>query len=278
MPRIATAFGVLACAGLISMPVSTGQLDATPATPQYTALVTPRFELTYLRGRLLLDGHTRSTPHERRLTDVARHWFGEPSTSFRPLGVVPDYWSRSTVELVAAIAGTQSSTAILTDSRLMIRGVATDGWQQQLESLRSALPNSIELSVKVTPHDATIDIENLCERSMGAFTHGPVNFEESGTRFRHSAYPVLDGVVALADACRSSKIAITGHSDSSGDEASNVELSRLRAQAVAGYIAQRGIEEDRLIVSGAGSAVPVVDNGTRYGRSLNRRIDIRLRP
>lgn len=278
MRRIATACGVLVCASLISLPIGTGHPDTPPATPRYSALVTPRFELSYLRGRLHLDGHTRSSRHERRLTNAALHSLGEPATSFRPLGVVPDYWVRSTEQLVAAIAATRSSTAVMTDSRLMIRGVVADGWRQQLESLRSALPDFIELSVNVIPHDAVIDIENLCKRSIGAFTHGPVNFEESGTRFRHSAYPVLDRVVALADACRSSRITITGHSDASGVEAWNVELSLLRAGAVARYFAERGIAADRLTVSGAGSAVPVADNGTRYGRSLNRRIDIRLRP
>ena len=77
--------------------------------------------------------------------------------------------------------------------------------------------------------------------------------------------------------CPGVTIAITGHTDSSGDDSWNRVLSRARAQAVADYIASNGIEADRLIVAGAGAAEPIADNSTAYGRQLNRRIEFELR-
>jgi outer membrane protein OmpA-like peptidoglycan-associated protein len=95
---------------------------------------------------------------------------------------------------------------------------------------------------------------------------------------RRSAYPVLDRVIALADACRGSTLTITGHTDSTGNESWNQQLSLARAQAVATYLDSRGIAGDRLISVGAGSSLPIATNATRYGRGINRRIDIHFEP
>ena len=119
---------------------------------------------------------------------------------------------------------------------------------------------------------------SLCERALVNFRAGPVNFEESAARIRPSGKPVLDRVVELASTCRESVVEITGHTDSSGDETWNRILSLERAQAVADYIAARGIASERLIVMGKGSSKPIADNARRFGRSLNRRIEIVIRP
>jgi outer membrane protein OmpA-like peptidoglycan-associated protein len=83
-------------------------------------------------------------------------------------------------------------------------------------------------------------------------------------------------VVVLADACREATVTITGHTDSSGSENWNRQLSLARAGAVAAYLDARGIAKERLVITGAGSSLPVADNATRYGRSINRRIEIQF--
>ena len=125
----------------------------------------------------------------------------------------------------------------------------------------------------VTPPDQPAKVAALCARAFADHHAGPVNFDESATTFRSSAVPVLQRVVALANACRNAAIKITGHTDSSGDERWNIQLSLARAEAVADYLVQQGIAPSRLIAIGAGSSAPVADNMTRYGRGLNRRIE-----
>jgi len=117
------------------------------------------------------------------------------------------------------------------------------------------------------------NVSALCVRAYADHKPGPVNFDESTATFRSSAVPVLQRIVALANTCRSAAIAITGHTDSSGDERWNVHLSLARAEAVVDYLVQRGIAAERLIATGAGSSAPIADNATRYGRGLNRRIE-----
>ncbi len=73
------------------------------------------------------------------------------------------------------------------------------------------------------------------------------------------------------------RIALEGHTDATGSEEKNIELSRSRAAAVMQFLAdQSGIEAERMTSSGLGSAQPIASNNTRRGREQNRRIDVVL--
>lgn len=65
---------------------------------------------------------------------------------------------------------------------------------------------------------------------------------------------------------------VEGHTDTSGDEAYNVNLSERRAQAAANYLESQGVDASRLEVVGLGSSQPVADNATKEGREANRRV------
>ena len=93
---------------------------------------------------------------------------------------------------------------------------------------------------------------------------------------RTSSFAALDRLVEFAADCPDARITITGHSDSVGDPAFNLDLSRRRAQSVANYLGERGVALDRLDVVGAGADKPVADNATSYGRRQNRRIEFSL--
>jgi outer membrane protein OmpA-like peptidoglycan-associated protein len=69
---------------------------------------------------------------------------------------------------------------------------------------------------------------------------------------------------------------ISGHADSIGSDAYNQKLSEKRAQAVVDYLADNGIDEDRLVAEGFGESQPVSANDTEDGRQQNRRVQVRL--
>jgi outer membrane protein OmpA-like peptidoglycan-associated protein len=71
-------------------------------------------------------------------------------------------------------------------------------------------------------------------------------------------------------------IVITGHTDNFGTEAYNLNLSNNRARAVTNYLKEKGIDQQRITYSGAGSSEPVADNSTAEGRSFNRRVEFEL--
>ncbi|AEX24924.1 OmpA family protein [Vibrio sp. EJY3] len=70
------------------------------------------------------------------------------------------------------------------------------------------------------------------------------------------------------------KVRIVGHTDSAGPEAYNQRLSERRAQSVANYLEQQGVDRTRLTVSGAGESSPVASNETAEGRAQNRRVEV----
>ncbi|MCJ7591759.1 MAG: OmpA family protein [Woeseiaceae bacterium] len=241
---------------------------------------TPQFQILRRRGDLALTGHTASQKQEQDLLQVANSSY--PGilvvTDFQPLGVVPDFWADITVQALYLLAETRFAEATVSTDKLSIRGVIDDeiGWQSRLEAIKKALPAEFTVTSDTMLVDDSVSVAMICERAFAAFKPGRINFEESSANFLGSAYPRLDRLVALANACKNSRITITGHTDASGNEVWNQGLSLKRANAVADYIVNSGIDRSRLDVGGVGSTVPIADDSTRYGRSLNRRIEIVL--
>jgi outer membrane protein OmpA-like peptidoglycan-associated protein len=71
---------------------------------------------------------------------------------------------------------------------------------------------------------------------------------------------------------------VSGHTDSQGDDAYNMELSRKRAIAVATILANQGIVQQRFSITGRGEQNPIASNSTEAGRAQNRRVEIQLSP
>ncbi|MBN2284674.1 MAG: OmpA family protein [Deltaproteobacteria bacterium] len=70
-------------------------------------------------------------------------------------------------------------------------------------------------------------------------------------------------------------VVLMGHTDSTGAERYNDNLSMKRAEAVKSYLASTiGIDPNRLIMKGFGESHPAAPNDTEEGRSLNRRVEI----
>jgi outer membrane protein OmpA-like peptidoglycan-associated protein len=67
---------------------------------------------------------------------------------------------------------------------------------------------------------------------------------------------------------------VEGHTDARADVAAALATSAGRATAIRDRLVERGIGAHRLTVVGRGGEDPIADNGTRDGRSRNRRIEI----
>jgi outer membrane protein OmpA-like peptidoglycan-associated protein len=89
---------------------------------------------------------------------------------------------------------------------------------------------------------------------------------------------VLDDVAQSLMQYPDSLIDVMGHTDSTGSEAYNLDLSKRRADAVANYLVSRGVARARIETIGYGEQYPVADNSTPSGRAENRRVEIRITP
>ena len=81
----------------------------------------------------------------------------------------------------------------------------------------------------------------------------------------------LDQLVALLARYPAARLRIVGHTDATGSEAYNRELSRRRAAAVVAYLESAGVAAERLTSEGRGLSEAVADNATERGRALSRR-------
>lgn len=71
---------------------------------------------------------------------------------------------------------------------------------------------------------------------------------------------------------------VYGHTDSSGDDNYNLDLSQRRAVSVATVLANQGIDQRRFFIQGKGESAPIASNATESGRAQNRRVEIQLSP
>ncbi|MEO1203931.1 MAG: OmpA family protein [Pseudomonadota bacterium] len=182
-------------------------------------------------------------------------------------------------ERLEAVAATLSSGEVTaTASGVSIRGVTEReaDWQQAMAELEAVAPDDLPVRTSVLPIDTQKPVALICREVFVASTREPIRFQLAGDTLRSASYAALHRLVEFAADCPDARITIVGHSDSVGDPAFNLDLSRRRAGAVARFLTDRGVAADRLEVRGAGASEPVADNATSYGRRQNRRIEFRL--
>ncbi len=101
-------------------------------------------------------------------------------------------------------------------------------------------------------------------------------FDTGKATIKKVSYPNLDAIEAIMNEYKTISFKIEGHTDSSGKAATNLKLSKDRANAVKKYLTSKGISESRLSSQGFGSKKPIATNKTLKGRNKNRRVEINL--
>jgi outer membrane protein OmpA-like peptidoglycan-associated protein len=102
-------------------------------------------------------------------------------------------------------------------------------------------------------------------------------FETNSFKLRPEHYPELNTLSNYLMLHPTLEVSITGHTDNVGGEQHNVTLSTRRAESVAEYLVGRGVNYDKIIFRGLGSAQPIESNETVEGRSKNRRVEILIK-
>jgi outer membrane protein OmpA-like peptidoglycan-associated protein len=102
-----------------------------------------------------------------------------------------------------------------------------------------------------------------------------INFASGSASIQSNSNKDLEKIYNLLIQAEDSKLTIVGHTDNVGGDASNIPLSKNRAQAVVEYLKQKGIPENRFqLIDGKGASEPVADNTSEAGKAKNRRVVI----
>jgi outer membrane protein OmpA-like peptidoglycan-associated protein len=155
------------------------------------------------------------------------------------------------------------------------RGCALDGDGDGVHDGIDACPD--------TPAGTRVVDARGCARAARLFEEGQTElvltgvwFESDSAALNSVSRTALDRVARSLRDHEAVRVEIGAHTDSSGADAYNMDLSVRRAEAVRTYLIGQGVDPDRLVARGFGETRPITDNATEDGRSRNRRVDLKV--
>ncbi len=109
--------------------------------------------------------------------------------------------------------------------------------------------------------------------SEGKFITYGITFDVGKSTIKPESMGEINRIVQLMNENPTLKFSVEGHTDSTGNAASNQTLSEARSAAIVAKLVELGIAADRLTASGKGQNNPIADNSTDEGRVKNRRVE-----
>ncbi len=242
------------------------KMDAVPGMPTYFVF-TP----------------TKTTEEYRQeLRDYPE--FQQPSDPSDPNS--PPLWENFNYELACAeLCGSGHYSM-----RRTVRIVTEEEYQDWLSQQQSYYFTSVRGSKEDPYSDQWFDFEikerqsefnsklesllNNEAESIFVFDH--VNFETGAANLTALSRYELDFLVEALNRYPNMRIELAGHTDNTGDDEFNMNLSQERADAVYDYLVNKGIDESRLLSVGFGETQPIDTNDTEQGREQNRRTEFKI--
>jgi outer membrane protein OmpA-like peptidoglycan-associated protein len=86
----------------------------------------------------------------------------------------------------------------------------------------------------------------------------------------------LTNLAVILQKYEDTEILLEGHTDATGTEEHNLELSRARSQSVANFLAEQNVNATRFTIMGYGEMQPIASNETVDGRQENRRVEVAI--
>jgi outer membrane protein OmpA-like peptidoglycan-associated protein len=152
--------------------------------------------------------------------------------------------------------------------RVDVTGCPWDGDADGVPDAADKCPN--------TPVGTNVDAVGctvLFRESKGLLLQG-VNFRTGKSILLPESRVILDRVAESLVANPHVRVEVGGHTDITGNKATNQRLSQARAEAVRQYLISRGVAPDRITAKGYASTRPIADNTSVEGRAANRRVEL----
>ncbi|MBU8934909.1 MAG: OmpA family protein [candidate division Zixibacteria bacterium] len=118
-------------------------------------------------------------------------------------------------------------------------------------------------------------VERVGEGIKITFDSG-ILFDIDASGLRQVARNNLANLATILNKYEDTEVLVEGHTDATGSEDHNLDLSLRRAQSVANYMAGLGVMSGRFRMMGYGEDQPIMSNDTQEGRQANRRVEIAI--
>jgi outer membrane protein OmpA-like peptidoglycan-associated protein len=124
-----------------------------------------------------------------------------------------------------------------------------------------------------------IDVVRSGDEIILRMPNEAITFAYNRAEVQSQYFGTLNQIAGVLSEFPSTAIDIYGHTDSSGSDAYNQDLSERRAQSVADYLSTRGVNRVRMATRGFGERELLVNpERSEADRQANRRVEIRIAP
>ena len=103
-----------------------------------------------------------------------------------------------------------------------------------------------------------------------------INFDTNKSDLTNFSKLNLDKIAKVLIEFPETNITIQGHTDNTGNEDYNLNLSKKRSDSVARYLSSKGVLFSRFNIEALGEVAPRYDNNTTQGRAQNRRVEMAI--
>ena len=107
----------------------------------------------------------------------------------------------------------------------------------------------------------------------GKFITYGITFDVGKSTIKPESMGEINRIAKLMTDNPDLKFSVEGHTDATGNAASNQTLSEARSKAIVDKLVEMGVAKDRLTSAGKGQNSPIADNSTDEGRAKNRRVE-----
>jgi outer membrane protein OmpA-like peptidoglycan-associated protein len=153
---------------------------------------------------------------------------------------------------------------------LFVAGCASQNKTVTEETKKVYMQNVYASLMNEISNDAEVAI---VEDSIKVIFKTGILFKINETAIVKELYPCFQRFAKVLNKYENTKILITGHTDNTGDEKTNIELSQKRADSAKKLLNEFNVSESRMFTLGHGSALPAYTNNTVSERSKNRRVE-----
>ncbi len=118
-------------------------------------------------------------------------------------------------------------------------------------------------------------VERIGEGIKITFDSG-ILFDVNSSTLRPEAKVNLTRLADILNKYEDTEVLVEGHTDSTGPDEYNLDLSMRRAQSVANHMTKLNVLANRFRIMGYGEDQPIASNDTKEGRQANRRVDLAI--
>jgi OOP family OmpA-OmpF porin len=117
------------------------------------------------------------------------------------------------------------------------------------------------------------DMRNRLLKDGKIISYG-IQFDINSDKLKPESYSTLKVISDILKEDPTLKLQVVGHTDSDGDDASNLDLSKRRGVSVKNELVNNfGVDAARLVTDGKGESEPLIENNSAVNKAKNRRVE-----